>query len=357
MCNSMKHHDILAAMISPLCSWYEKNKRVLPWRENRDPYRVWVSEIMLQQTRVEAALPYYHRFLEALPTVEALANAPEEQLLKLWEGLGYYSRVRNMQKAAQTVVEQYGGQFPADRKLLSGLSGIGEYTAGAVASIAFNLPEPAVDGNVLRVVARLTDDDTDIMLPAFKKQVQTELAKVYPQAVDCGDLTQAIMELGALVCIPGGVPKCDICPLSHLCLAKKNGREQILPVRNVKKEKKLEKRTMFVIEHEGKLALSKRPESGVLAGMWEFPAVEGHVALKAVNKKVASTGGAACVSELAEHRHVFTHLIWDMKGYYVQAKEKNDEYCWVTPEELEKNIALPSAIKPFFQAYLKQKKY
>ncbi len=351
----MKHNDILAAMISPLCSWYEKNKRVLPWRENRDPYRVWVSEIMLQQTRVEAALPYYRRFLEALPTVKALANAPEEQLLKLWEGLGYYSRVRNMQKAAQTVVEQYDGKFPADRKLLSGLSGIGEYTAGAVASIAFNLPEPAVDGNVLRVVARLTDDDTDIMLPAFKKQVQAELLKVYPQAKDCGDLTQAIMELGALVCIPGGVPKCDICPLSHLCLAKKNGREQVLPVRNVKKEKKLVKRTVFLLEHEGKIALSKRPKTGVLAGMWEFPAVEGHLSQENARAAVEALGGCEKVSKLINHRHIFTHLIWDMKSYYALAQKKREDFYWVTPEELAKNIALPSAMQPFFQALLKQK--
>lgn len=351
----MKHNDILAAMISPLCSWYEKNKRVLPWRENRDPYRVWVSEIMLQQTRVEAALPYYRRFLEVLPTVEALANASEEQLLKLWEGLGYYSRVRNMQKAAQTVVETYGGQFPADRKLLSGLSGIGEYTAGAVASIAFNLPEPAVDGNVLRVVARLTDDDTDIMLPAFKKEVQAELSKVYPHAEDCGDLTQAIMELGALVCIPGGVPKCSECPLSHLCLAHKNGREQELPVRIVKKEKKLIKRTVFLLEHEGKIALSKRPESGVLANMWEFPCVDKHLTEKEAQAVAETWGGAKQIFPLTKHRHVFTHLIWDMQAFYVEALEEKDDFYWVTMEELSEKIALPSAMQPFFQALLKQK--
>ncbi len=351
----MKHNDILAAMISPLCSWYEKNKRVLPWRENRDPYRVWVSEIMLQQTRVEAALPYYLRFLEALPTVEALAEAPMEQLLKLWEGLGYYSRVKNMQKAAITVVEQYGGTFPADRKLLSGLSGIGEYTAGAIASIAFNLPEPAVDGNVLRVVARLTDDDTDIMLPAFKKEVQAELAEVYPLASDCGDLTQAIMELGALICIPGGVPKCDICPLAHLCMARKEGREQVLPIRNVKKDKKLLKRTVFVMEYEGKLALTKRPETGVLAGMWEFPTVEGHISLKKTDEVLCAMGESESVSKLTTHRHVFTHLIWDMQCFYVVPKEKSEDFFWVTPEELEKSIALPSAMQPFFQAFLEQK--
>ena len=352
----MKHNDILAAMISPLCSWYEKNKRQLPWRENRDPYRVWVSEIMLQQTRVEAALPYYKRFLEALPTVEALAKAPEELILKLWEGLGYYSRVRNMQKAAVTVVEEYNGKFPADRKLLSRLSGIGEYTAGAVASIAFNLPEPAVDGNVLRVVARLLNDDTDIMLPAFKKEVQAELSKVYPLASDCGDLTQAIMELGALICIPGGVPRCDACPLAHLCKAREEGREQLLPVRKVKKEKKLFNRTVFVMEHGGKVALVKRPKGGVLAGMWEFPAAEGHLKAKEQETWLESFGGAERISELAEHRHVFTHLVWNMKSYYVEAKKADEAFFWVTPEELLKTIALPSAIKPFLQAYLEKKK-
>lgn len=351
----MKHNDILAAMISPLCSWYEKNKRQLPWRENRDPYRVWVSEIMLQQTRVEAALPYYKRFLEVLPTVEALAKAPEELILKLWEGLGYYSRVRNMQKAAVTVVEEYNGKFPADRKLLSCLSGIGEYTAGAVASIAFNLPEPAVDGNVLRVVARLLDDDTDIMLPAFKKKVQEELFNVYPLAHDCGDLTQAIMELGALICIPSGVPRCEECPLSHICKAREKGREQLLPVRNVKKEKKLIKRTVFLMEHEGKIALKKRLKGGVLAGMWEFPATDWHMIAKEQKAWFESFGGAENLSLLAEHRHVFTHLIWDMKCYFAKVKQKNDDFFWVTPEELLKTIALPSAMQPFLQAYLKQK--
>ncbi len=342
----MQHNDLLAAMVSPLCSWYEKNKRILPWRENRDPYRIWVSEIMLQQTRVEAALPYYRRFLETLPTVFDLAKAPIELLLKLWEGLGYYSRVKNMQKAAQTVVESYGGQFPSERALLEKLSGIGDYTAGAIASIAFNLPEPAVDGNVLRVVARLLDDETDIMLPKVKREVKEKLKEVYPLAKDCGDLTQALMELGALICIPGGAPKCIDCPLSHLCLAKQNGRETLLPVRNVKKEKKLIKRTVFVIESDGKFALVKRPETGVLAGMWEFPALENGNKDAPVDHIISSV-------PLLCSRHVFTHLIWEMEGYYVKTKTRDSRFRWVTREEMIQDIALPSAMKPFWEALLK----
>ncbi len=337
----MQHNDILAAMVSPLCSWYEKNKRVLPWRENRDPYRIWVSEIMLQQTRVEAALPYYQRFLQALPTVHALAEAPLEQLLKLWEGLGYYSRVKNMQKAAQTVVEEYGGKFPEDRALLEKLSGIGDYTAGAIASIAFNLPEPAVDGNVLRVVARLLDDETDIMLPKVKREVKNKLQAVYPLSKDCGDLTQALMELGALICIPGGVPKCDACPLSHLCLAKQNGREQLLPIRNTKKEKKLVKRTVFVIESKGEFALVKRPETGVLAGMWEFPTEDG------AELKLSHIAEEKHIP-LMKSRHVFTHLIWEMDSYYVKIQEKDPRFHWVSRKEMIQEIALPSAMKPFW---------
>ncbi len=343
----MKTSNILAAMVSPLCSWYQKNKRQLPWRENRAPYRVWVSEIMLQQTRVEAALPYYQRFLEALPTVEDLAKAPEERLLKLWEGLGYYSRVRNMQKAAQIVMEQYGGEFPADFGLLAALPGIGEYTAGAVASISFGLPEPAVDGNVLRVLARLQCDDTDIMLPQAKRQAKQALSEVYSLAEDSGDLTQAIMELGALICIPGGVPKCGECPLEDLCLARKNGKEQQLPVRNSKKEKKLVKRTVFLIACDGKLALVKRPEGGVLAGMWEFPAVDGHLLVKEAEEVMESWGGVDAMHKLIRSRHVFTHLIWDMESYFVYAKHQKPDFFWVTPEKLLKEIPMPSAMKPF----------
>ncbi len=349
----MEHKDILAAIISPLCSWYRKNQRILPWRENKDPYRIWVSEIMLQQTRVEAAIPYYHRFLEALPTVEALAQAPMEQLMKLWEGLGYYSRVKNMQKAAMAVVEQYGGQFPSDVKLLEKLPGIGDYTAGAINSIAFGLPTPAVDGNVLRVAARLLNDDADIMLPQTKRRVKENLALVYPEAEDTSDLTQGLMELGALICVPG-VPKCEICPLAELCMARKAGREQLLPVREVKKEKKTVNRTVFLLVCGDKVALVKRPEKGVLAGMWEFPAVDGHITKNEAKEHLASWGINEKGEKFVKSRHVFTHLIWDMQSYLVNAESEEKKFSWFSFEELFQSIALPSAMQPFLKALNKK---
>ncbi len=350
----MEHKDILAAIISPLCSWYRKNQRILPWRENKDPYRIWVSEIMLQQTRVEAAIPYYHRFLEALPTVEALAQAPMEQLMKLWEGLGYYSRVKNMQKAAIAIVEQYGGKFPADARLLEKLSGIGDYTAGAISSIAFGLPTPAVDGNVLRVAARLCDDDADIMLAQTKRRVKDNLAMVYPQADDTSDLTQGLMELGALVCVPGA-PRCEICPLAQLCYARKAGREQLLPVREVKKEKKTVKRTVFLLICGDKVALVKRPEKGVLAGMWEFPTVDGHITKKEAKEHLTSWEIHEKAEVFMNSRHVFTHLIWDMQSYLVYTESKGKNFSWFSFEELSQSIALPSAMQPFLKAlYQKQ---
>lgn len=349
----MEHKDILAAIISPLCSWYRKNQRILPWRENKDPYRIWVSEIMLQQTRVETAIPYYHRFLEVLPTVEALAQAPMEQLMKLWEGLGYYSRVKNMQKAAVMVVEQYGGQFPKNVKLLEKLSGIGDYTAGAIASISFGLPTPAVDGNVLRVAARLCNDDADIMLPQTKRRVKENLAAVYPEAENTSDLTQGLMELGALVCIPGA-PKCDICPLSDQCMARKTGREHLLPVREVKKEKKLEKRTVFILQCGHQLALVKRPEKGVLAGMWEFPAVDGHISEQEAEKLLSSWQVEGKTETFIDNRHVFTHLIWDMKSYLAATDSMSEQFSWFSFEELRSNVAIPTAMKPFLMAALKR---
>ncbi len=347
----MNYQEIFSKMVMPLCLWYRKNQRILPWRENHDPYRVWVSEIMLQQTRVEAALPYYERFLAALPTVEDLANAPEEQLLKLWEGLGYYSRVRNMQKAAKIIVEEYGGAFPQDAALLEKLPGIGDYTAGAIGSIAFNLPTPAVDGNVLRVAARLLDDDTDIMLPAVKKRVKAELSAVYPQADDRSDLTQAIMELGALICIPS-VPRCESCPLSHLCLAKAKGREKELPVRIVKKEKKTVKRTVFLLRCGDEIALLKRPKKGVLAGMWEFPSVDKHLSAKALKQTLLDWNLSGEAVPFANSRHVFTHLIWEMESYVVEVDQKVGDFTWVSLRDLEETIALPSAMKPFLEKLL-----
>lgn len=349
----MNKHEILAASLSPLCSWYKQNQRALPWRETHDPYRIWVSEIMLQQTRVEAALPYYERFLTALPTVQTLADAPEERLLKLWEGLGYYSRVRNMQKAAKIVTVQYDGRFPADVKLLEKLPGIGDYTAGAVASIAFGLPAPAVDGNVLRVIARLWNDDTDIMLPQMKKTVKTVLNKIYQSADNCSDLTQALMELGALVCIPG-TPRCVACPLRQLCRAYANQTAATLPVRNAKKEKKLVMRTVLLPVVNNHVALVKRPPKGVLADMWEFPAVDGHMTGAELRHTLSDFGITETPLSGIHSRHVFTHLIWDMKSYVIPVAEHTDRFVWVSAHDLAHHIMLPSAMQPFYRALLQE---
>lgn len=349
----MTYQKLLAAMISPLCSWYRENKRALPWRETKDPYCIWVSEIMLQQTRVEAALPYYRRFLDELPTVEALAAATLPRLLKLWEGLGYYSRVQNMQKAAAVITEQYGGQFPSEVKALERLPGIGDYTAGAVASIAFGLPAPAVDGNVLRVIARLCNDKADIMLPQTKRQVKENLAAVYPLADDCSDLTQALMELGALICIPG-TPKCEQCPLASLCRGHHAGREQLLPVRGAKKDKKLVKRTVFLLQCGEQLALVKRPSPGVLAGMWEFPALDGHLSFKEAREQLTAWGIQNSPQPFISSCHTFTHLIWDMQSYFVWVTRQPEQFFWFSFSELEQNVALPSAVKPFYRAVMKK---
>ncbi len=350
----MEYTDILAAMISPLCSWYDKNKRDLPWRKTSDPYCIWVSEIMLQQTRVEAALPYYERFLLALPTVHTLAKAPEEQLLKLWEGLGYYSRVKNMQKAAKQVVEEYNGEFPKDAGLLEKLPGIGSYTAGAIASIAMGLKTPAVDGNVLRVAARLCNNDEDILLPKTKKRVENELRMVYGKASKPGDLTQAIMELGALVCTPTN-PKCAVCRPSRLCEAKKNDTVSKLPVRLAKQEKKQGKRTMFLLVSGGKVALVKRSAKGPLGGMWEFPAAEKHLTQPQAQAFLQDMGIQETPCAFVKNRHVFTHLVWDMKSYLVRLNAPKDAFFWFSKKELDEEIALPSAMKPFYRALCEQR--
>ena len=256
-----------------LLPWYEENKRDLPWRQDRDPYHVWVSEIMLQQTRVEAVKGYYARFLQTLPTLADLANADDEQLHKLWEGLGYYSRVRNLKKAAQVVMQKYNGVFPRKYEDVLALPGIGEYTAGAVCSIAFNQPTPAVDGNVLRVAARLCDDATPIDNLAFKKTVQKELGKIYPERA--GEFTQALMELGATVCGPNRKPVCESCPCNSICLAHKNGTADELPIKTPKKNRRIEEKTVFILSCDGEYALQKRPGKGLLAGLWQFPNVPG----------------------------------------------------------------------------------
>ena len=343
----MEKQDIFTRLPGALLPWYKVNQRDLPWRRDRDPYHIWLSEIMLQQTRVEAVKGYYTRFLEALPTVESLSNADDEQLHKLWEGLGYYTRVRNLKKAACVIMNDHGGQFPGEYAQVLALPGIGEYTAGAICSIAFSQPTPAVDGNVLRVVSRLTNDSTAIDLPAYKKQVQTSLAAVYP--TDAGAFTQALMELGATVCGPNRKPDCENCPCRAFCLARKNGTQDTLPVRLPKRGRRREEMTVLILRCDGRYGIRKRPAKGLLAGMWEFPHISGKLILTDVIAKVEEMGlNPRDILRQVENEHIFTHIEWDMNGIYMEVAEPIPELTWLTPEQIRREAALPTAFRQFF---------
>ena len=339
----------LSEITEPLLKWYDDNARKLPWRDYPTPYRVWVSEIMLQQTRVEAVKPYFERFVRELPDIAALARVPEDRLLKLWEGLGYYSRARNLQKAARMVLKEYGGALPQDPKELVRLPGIGEYTAGAISSIAYGRPEPAVDGNVLRVIARLTVDERDIRHPAAKRLTAEKLKKIYPVGKS-GEFTQALMELGATVCLPNGAPLCDKCPLAFLCEGFKTGRAASLPVISPKPARKIEQKTVFLILCKGKAALRKRPATGLLAGMWEFPCVPGILSQQQAQRTLKEWGFPETQPErLSNAKHVFTHVEWRMTGYLVRVASAPNDFFWADSEDFDSRCAVPSAYKHFLK--------
>ena len=331
-----------------LLPWYEANKRDLPWRSDREPYHVWLSEIMLQQTRVEAVKGYYARFLTALPTIEALAGCDDDMLHKLWEGLGYYSRVRNLKKAANVIMTEHGGVFPGEYAAVRALPGIGDYTAGAICSICFGLPTPAVDGNVLRVIARITDNHTPIDLPARKREVQEQLAEIYP--AQTGDFTQALMELGATLCGPNRKPDCVNCPCREFCLGYQRGTAEALPVKNPKKGRRQEDLTVFILRCGDCFALEKRPDTGLLAGLWQFPNAEG--ALDAPGAMAWAEEKGLKVSDIrriSEKKHIFTHIQWNMTGIYLDVSEKTEHFQWFAEEEIEKNAALPTAFRQFWE--------
>lgn len=381
----LKDYD-LEQLVSPLLQWFLNHARVLPWREEPTPYRVWVSEIMLQQTRVEAVKPYFERFTMALPDADALSACPEDELLKLWEGLGYYNRVRNMQKAAVEVVENYGGQLPADYEKLLKLKGIGHYTAGAIASIAYGIPVPAVDGNVLRVLTRVSADDTDIMKQSFRNQMETLLEKlmhgssdrneknVFSWMEDADDLrmqvyhqnlagafNQALMELGATVCVPNGAPLCEECPWKDLCEAKKQGLIGQIPVKSKAKPRKIEEKTVLILRDDDKVAIRKRPQKGLLAGLYELPNVEGSMGQEEVVSLVKQMGYAPIrIQPLGEAKHIFSHIEWHMTGYVIRVEEpemrqqvqsgsQKDDLLFVNAEDAKEKYAIPSA----FAAYAK----
>lgn len=331
--------------LKKLLLWYQNGHRDLPWRQTRDPYCIWISEIMLQQTRVEAVKEYYRRFLKSLPTVSALAEAEEEQVLKLWEGLGYYSRARNLKKAAGAIMENHDGVFPSDWDSVRKLPGIGDYTAGAILSIAFGQPVPAVDGNVLRVLSRVFHDKSDILDAKTKLRMTELLRQVYPTE-KCSEVTQSLMELGAMVCVPNGEPKCHECPLSEICITKEVGDTDKIPVKSKKTARKIEQKTVFIIKAGEKYAIRKRTEKGLLHGMWEPINVEGHLPASEVKMECSFSGK---IKKIGTHRHIFTHIEWDMIGYYVELPEQAGGYQWVAREELESTYAIPKAFQPFFR--------
>ncbi len=343
----------LGALAEPLCHWYEKNKRSMPWRDEPEPYHVWLSEIMLQQTRIEAVKGYYERFLKRLPTVEDLAEVGEGELLKLWEGLGYYNRARNLQKTAKILVENYGGNLPAKYDLLMELPGIGSYTAGAIASIAYGVPAPAVDGNVLRVLMRVLDCRDDITKIRVRKKMERSVMKIIP-ADKPGDFNQALMELGEMVCIPNGEPACGQCPLSSLCRARARGCQMELPVRPEKKARRIEKMTVLICERDGRFGIIKRPEQGLLAGMWGFPALEGHRTLPQIREFLGERGiKDVPVSRMESGKHIFSHVEWHMRGYRIglpqQCSDVAEHIVWADRESLTEEYAIPVAYHSFLR--------
>ena len=336
--------DELCQMPVPLLVWYRENARKLPWRSDPTPYHVWISEVMLQQTRVAAVLDYYRRFLEAAPDVSALSALPQDQLMKLWQGLGYYSRARNLQTAARQIMEYHSGVFPNTYKDIRALVGVGDYTAGAISSIAFGLPVPAVDGNVLRVVARITGDSGDITTPAMKKKVTRALADVIPLESP-GDFNQALMELGATVCLPNGAPLCQRCPVARLCRAFQEGRTEELPVKAAKKARRIEERTVYLLFYGDRVALRRRPARGLLAGLWEYP----NELENGTDWPVQWGMSLPTLGRAEAGKHIFTHIEWRMTALagVLDSPDLPEGWVWANRADLRDRYAIPNAFQAF----------
>ena len=345
---------VLEEIVQPLVKWYRDNKRILPWRDKDNAYYTWVSEIMLQQTRVEAVKPYFQRFITELPDIQSLAECPEEKLLKLWEGLGYYNRVRNMQEAAKTVKDEYNGRLPEDDQALLSLKGIGSYTAGAIASIAYGEKVPAVDGNVLRVISRITESTEDISRQSVRRKIEQQVSQIMPS--DCpGDFNQALMELGAVICVPNGQAKCAECPIAFTCLAHRHDKVDMIPVKAPKKARTQDNRTVFIIQDGECTAIRKRPEKGLLAGLYELPNLEGYLSEEEILSWVEEQDLTPLqIVPLVDAKHIFSHVEWDMKGYLIRvaALEESADPKMIFAEirEVEKEYPIPAA----FQAYAEQ---
>lgn len=350
-----------------ILNWYHANKRYMPWREDPTPYHVWISEIMLQQTRVEAVREYYARFIQTLPDILSLSQVEDDVLHKLWEGLGYYNRAKNLKKAAQQIITEFDGELPNTYHELITLSGIGPYTAGAIASIAFHQPVPAVDGNVMRVISRITDDDRDIT-ENKTKQAMTELVQQLIPVTEVHHFNQALMELGAIICLPNGEPKCAECPMSTMCLAYQTGKQSFLPVKKKKKARKIEEKTILLfVDSKEHILIQKREQKGLLHGLWEFPSLSHSVTLEECQTLFSPLSSyIKQVSPLSPSKHIFTHIEWWMNGYFILLNNKesssmfqtsllstiselilSSETVWATKEELKEKYPIPTAFKTY----------
>lgn len=360
-----------------LLAWYDAHRRFLPWREEKSPYRVWISEIMAQQTRIEAMLPYFERFIAELPDVESLAACDDDRLLKLWEGLGYYSRARNLKKAAIEIVERFGGELPADFELLKTLPGIGPYTAGAIASMAFGLPVIAADGNAYRIASRVLREEGELESSKTKKRLEAFLSERLPEERPA-DYNQALMDLGSGVCIPNGAPLCGSCPVRAYCLSA--GREDAVeyPRKKPKKARRLEKLTVLVMRLADRTAFVRRKPEGVLSGMWGFPTFPGWLGAEEIRERIETAGWRVLsAEELGEQVHIFSHIEWHMKGYEVELAEKKrpsepaqtaaestEPYAagdleglfWADDMTFEREISLPGAFRRFWRERPEQNK-
>ena len=376
---TMWEEDKIFSFRQKLLAWYDENKRDLPWRRSKNPYHIWVSEIMLQQTRVDTVIPYYERFLDWFPTVESLANAPEERLLKAWEGLGYYSRVRNMQTAAQQIINEFEGKFPSTYEGISSLKGIGPYTAGAISSIAFNLPQPAVDGNVMRVLARLFEVNHDIGNPSNRKIFQA-MMEILIDPNRPGDFNQALMDLGSDIEAPVN-PRPEESPVKEFSAAYQHGTMDRYPIKAPKKKPiPIYLKALVVQNSQGQFLLEKNESEKLLAGFWHFPLIE-------VDEFSDQTQDLDLFSQVAEPilelgpspqesfeqdydlevdwkdlrfeevKHVFSHRKWHIQiiaGRVAESQEYADrEALWLSPEEFS-NYPLAKPQQKIWQAYLKR---
>ncbi len=342
--------EILCAGFSEdLLCWYDREARVLPWRSDPAPYKVWISEMMLQQTRVDTVIPYFHRFLEELPEINDLAEVSEDRLMKLWQGLGYYNRARNMKKAAMILMEEYQGLLPDSPEELEKLPRIGVYSAGAIASIAFGTPVPAVDGNVLRILLRLAGSREELGSPATKKWAAGQIREWIPKDRP-GDFNQALMDLGATICLPNGEPLCDLCPVSRHCRAREMDWAGDIPVKTEKKKRIQEKKTILILEHGKEVALRKRTENGLLSGLWEFPNLEGHQTEEEIRRLLEEWGITILELEsLPSSRHIFSHREGERTAWRIQATSKRGpaDWVWVTRKELAKEYSVPAAFRAY----------